>query len=312
MSENWFTCKRDENSFSFGKIAGEGRTAASQVVKALPENNVLAFVMLPKGCAHEDGPYQHDGYERSELWESEKVLARMGTDIWYRFDMYIDASIKPTTGRFVIGQWKEKNSPQDAPILTQRFNGRAFTVTIEQDNSDPYRAKEDVLCRVYIASQSSAPVEPGFGDAHNLVAPTQLFSMMNTNNQPLSVGHDVDDVVHGTSPLLLAGLSGCSKGLRITRYNALPDPFGKWTTMVYHLRLIPNEKGLIEIWANGKKISKTEGVIGFKPFLPDQNQYFKFGAYRNHTDFETITRLDHYVRSERREDIDANGTLTPP
>ncbi|WP_245307325.1 heparin lyase I family protein [Rhizobium altiplani] len=96
-----------------------------------PQNNVLAFAWHPKGCAREDGTYDRDGSERSELWEAEKVLAPLGTDIWYRFDMFVDASITPTTARFVIGQWRQTNSLRDAPILAQGFNGRAFTVSIE-------------------------------------------------------------------------------------------------------------------------------------------------------------------------------------
>ncbi|WP_245307409.1 heparin lyase I family protein [Rhizobium altiplani] len=310
VSDNWFSCGRDENRFSFGKIPDEARSAATQIVRALPQNNVLAFAWHPKGCAREDGTYDRDGSERSELWEAEKVLAPMGTDIWYRFDMFVDASITPTTGRFVIGQWKQTNSPQDAPILAQRFNGRAFTVSIEQDNADPNRDPKNVLCRVFIASQETAPVEPGFGNAHTLVKPAQLFSLM--KNQMLSVGHDAEDLAHGAAPLSLPGLTGCAQGLSVTRYNSLPDPFGKWTTMVYHLRLVSDKTGLIEIWADGKKISKTEGVIGFKPFLAKEREYFKFGSYRNHAEFETVTRLDHFIRSERKEDVDPDGTLAPP
>ncbi|WP_315857370.1 heparin lyase I family protein [Rhizobium leguminosarum] len=271
---------------------------------------MLAFAWHPKGCAREDGPYDRDGSERSELWEAEKILAPIGTDLWYRFDMFIDDSITPTTGRFVIGQWKQTNSPKDAPVLAQRFNGRAFTVSLEQDNADPDRDPKNVLCRVFIASQETAPVEPGFGSPHTLVKPAQVFSLMKT--ETLSIGHDTDDLAHGTTPLSLPGLTGCARGLLVTRFNSLPDPFGKWTTMVYHLRLVSDQTGLIEIWADGKKISKTEGIVGFKPFLAKESQYFKFGSYRNHAEFATVTRLDHYVRSEQKADVDPDGTLAPP
>nr|WP_245305186.1 heparin lyase I family protein [Rhizobium leguminosarum] len=134
---------------------------------------MLAFAWHPKGCAREDGSYDRDGSERSELWEAEKILAPIGTDLWYRFDMFIDDSITPTTGRFVIGQWKQTNSPKDAPVLAQRFNGRAFTVSLEQDNADPDRDPKNVLCRVFIASQETAPVEPGFGEDPDIVDRTR-------------------------------------------------------------------------------------------------------------------------------------------
>ncbi|MFF0923624.1 heparin lyase I family protein [Rhizobium leguminosarum] len=128
----------------------------------------------------------------------------------------------------------------------------------------------------------------------------------------MSIGHDTDDLAHGTTPLSLPSLTGCAQALSVTRYNSLPDPFGKWTTMVYHLRLVSDQTGLIEIWADGKKISKTEGIVGFKPFLAKESQYFKFGSYRNHAEFATVTRLDHYVRSEQKADVDPDGTLAPP
>ncbi|MCA1367202.1 heparin lyase I family protein [Bradyrhizobium sp. BRP14] len=306
VTKYWFACKRQENSFFFGKVAGETRTAATAIVNSLPSSNALALMWSHKGCANGSGHYEPDKYERAELWEADGVWAPIGTDIWHRFDMFVDDSITPSTGRFVIGQWKQSNSPKDAPLLAQRFNGRAFTITMEQDNADPARSPEDVLCRVYIASQATAPVQPGEGMPHELAAPV-LFSTM--AKQTLSVGHDLEDVSHDDASE--TGLSGCATGLRVTRFNPLPDPFGKWTTMVYHLRLKPDDTGLVEIWANGKKISKTEGVIGFKPFRADSRQYFKFGPYRNSAAFSTTTRLDHYVRSEVRTDVDPDGTLAP-
>jgi hypothetical protein len=72
VSDSWFSCSREENNFSFGKIKGEERTAASRVVRGLPQNNVLAFAWLPKGCARENGSYDRDGSERSEFGKRRK------------------------------------------------------------------------------------------------------------------------------------------------------------------------------------------------------------------------------------------------
>ena len=66
-------------------------------------------------------------------------------------------------------------------------------MTLEQDNRDP----KDEICRVYIATQDSAPNVPGDGKLHDLVAPPQLFTFMKSS--VLSIGHDADDVAHGTS-----------------------------------------------------------------------------------------------------------------
>jgi hypothetical protein len=308
-AKHWYVCNRDENDFTFGKADGERRTAATQIVRPLLKSSAFALRFVHLGCADEDGKYTKDGDERSELWETDEVEAPLGTDIWYRFDMFVDDSIKPDTGRFVIGQWKRDRSPQNAPILTQRFNGRAFSVTLEQDNEDPARNKLDTLCRVFIATQASAPKEPGDSFPHRFLSVPRVLEF--AQEEVLSVGHDAQETAHANLPGTLAQLSGCVRNLEVTRYAPLPDPFGKWTTMVYHMRLIPDQRGLIEIWANGTKIAKIEGTIGFKPYTDEVNQYFKFGAYRDPAEFDTVTKLDSYIRSEQKSDVDPEGKLAP-
>ncbi|QRM56986.1 hypothetical protein F3Y30_18005 [Sinorhizobium sp. BG8] len=308
-SPNWFVCSRSENSFTFGPVDGEGRSAATATVRNRRTTGALLSPQSHAGCRNEDGSYTADGQERAELWEAKAVWKPIGTDIWYRFDMFVDDSITSRTGRFVIGQWKQDDPPKDAPLLAQRFNERIFKVTIEQDNELPERNPADVLCRVVIAAQETARSRPGYGDGHDLNAPT-LFDEIQSS-PPLSIGHDLKGVTHTVAPGEEEAEVSCARDISVEVFAPLPDPFGKWTTMVYHLRIGADEQSLVEIWANGRKISRTTGRIGFRPFDAEDRQFFKFGPYRNPAWFTTLTRLSRYARSEKKADVDPDGTLAP-
>lgn len=86
-----------------------------------PRVGIQAFAPAAthSGCRDADGNYEPDGRnERAELWEEDSVWLPLGTDIWYRFDMYVDDSVVPGADRTVIGQWKQTSGPLDAsPVL---------------------------------------------------------------------------------------------------------------------------------------------------------------------------------------------------
>lgn len=272
---------------------------------------IVGLMAGHSGCQDADGNYKPDGKnERAELWEAVTVWQPLGTDIWYRFDMFVDASVPPDADRLVIGQWKQNNGPEDAsPVLAQRFNGRTFTITIEQNNDDPARDPADTQCRIFVAAQASSPKQPGSGDAHSLIAP--LLFQPPLHEAPLSIGHDSADVSHTFLSNSGNKLAGCSRDISVENFHPLPDPFGKWTMMVFHHRVLADGNGLVEIWANGQKISRTTGRIGFRPSTPNGKQYFKFGPYRNHAAYVTTTRLSRYLRSTSRAEVDPDGTLAP-
>ncbi|PZM08837.1 heparin lyase I family protein [Rhizobium tubonense] len=247
------------------------------------------------------------GSERSELWESNAVWKKMGAEVWYRFDMYVDNSIKPDTDRFVIGQWKEHGSPKDSPIIAQRFTGRTFTVSIEQNNNKAKRGDRDDLCRVYIASQNPKS-DPPWGHSSTDAVLTALKAK-NEPEAPLSFSHPLITSPQPDAPKSIANLR-CDDGLEVHTDRQLPNPFGGWTTMVYHIRMSPDQRGLIEIWANGHRIAEATGRIGFTGSKPGAQQYFKFGSYRNPANFNTITKLSNFVRGDSRAGVDPTSKLT--
>ncbi|MDK1390064.1 heparin lyase I family protein [Sinorhizobium sp. 8-89] len=294
----WFVCHRPENTFKFGATDGSGRTAMVATVR--PEPKALAPLREHHaGCIDEDGDYQRDGDERAELWESHEARVPLGTDVWYRFDMFVDDSLKATSKRFVAGQWKEGEAARGGPLVAQRFTGRRFTVTVEQDNLAPKQSPDDVLCRVLVADQlplSQSPAGWPHDDKAKVVPPLQhRKSRMDFTSKAIEVARD----------------PGCARGIIAQQYHLLPDPFGRWTTMVYHLGLTPDNKAFVEIWANGVKIGRVDGRIGYAKTGARLTQYFKFGPYRDPQKFETVTKLANYVRSTSRNDVDPTGRLAP-
>ena len=309
LPAHWFVCNREENGFSFGVLPGENRAAMTATVRPRMDLLTVGLLVRHKGCRDDDGHYVPDSRnERAELWEADPVWLPVGTDIWYRYDMFIDGSIPTNAGRVVIGQWKQNNAPGNAsPVLAQRFSGRTFIVTIEQDNDDPGRNPMDTQCRIVVAAQASSANPPGAGTAHGLLA----LSLADLGGPKItSFGHDLSDVSNSVDGRLSA-VPGCARDVSVATYNPLPDPFNNWTTMVYHLRIGADGSGLVEIWANGKKISRTTGRVGFRAPPTGGKQYFKFGPYRDHASYVTMTRLSHYMRSASRQEIDPDGTLAP-
>lgn len=293
--DRWYLCHRPENSFKFGPD-GSGRNAMVATVK--PEPKVLTFRNDHHvGCLDEDSEYKRDGKERAEIWESRETWLPLGTDVWYRFDMFVDERLEPTAKRLVIGQWKEQGGARGGPLLAQRFTGRHFTITVEQDNLAPKKKADEVLCRVLVADQLPLSLSPaGWPHDDNAEIVPPIDQRMATMGLP-------DGPVTAKDP-------GCARGIVAEQYHVLPDPFGHWRTMVFHLKLRPDE-AIVEIWAEGVKIGKTTGRIGYAKNGAHENEYFKFGAYRDLESFETVVKLANYVRSTSRKEVDPTGKLTP-
>ncbi|MGR9503679.1 heparin lyase I family protein [Rhizobium leguminosarum] len=295
--KNWFVCHRPENTFRFGNVDPTQKTAMVATVKPEPRT----FALRKEGhasCQDEQGDYKRDGKERAEIWEARHRWLHFGTDVWYRFDMYVDDRLEPTAKRLVAGQWKEEAGARDGPLLAQRFTGKRFTITVEQDNFGSKGKPDDTLCRVLVADQlplSESPAGwPHDDNAEDL--PPRRFLI----SAPKAIAEDTTEATD----------RGCARDIVPLQYHPLPNPFGHWTTMVFHLRLTP-ENGLVEIWADGVKISKTTGRIGYAKPGERGAQFFKFGPYRDPEHFETAMMLANYVRSTSRKEVDPTGKLAP-
>lgn len=301
-SGNWLFCERDENEARIVQPPGAPFRALELTVR--PRVDVAAFgiIFRHRGCRNGGGPFEPEkNDERSELWEADAVTLPYGTEVWYRFSFMLDPTTPPTVGRMVVGQWKQSNSATgDSPVLAQRFNGRSFAITIEQDNMSPDRPPADSQCRIWIAASGNGARAPGGSEAHRL----GLLAGTATSAELPSVGHDEFDISHEPRPPgdAAAGPQPCAQDVTVTRHNPLPDPFGTWVEMRYHIRL-DHGAGLVEVWANGQPIATVAGRIGFRANGPGR-QYFKFGPYRAPEAYATFARIARYARGFSREDVD--------
>jgi hypothetical protein len=293
--DHWFVCQRDENTFAIEPVPGEPFNALTLQVRPRPALTLFGLMQVHKECRAEDGNYNTGGdVERAEIWEAESTWLPFPTDVWYAFDMLIDPAIGPDTGRLVIGQWKQ--SLGNSPILAQRFTGRVFTVTIEQDNDRDDRHPQDNQCRVVIAADRHAKQQPGASLRH------ALLSSPSSGDDLLSHGHDAFDVAHGPPSDDSAAVT-CASDIKVTVFDTLPDVFGQWTHMLYHFRPDPDGAGMIEIEANGQPIVRAEGRIGFRQSGDGAKQYFKFGPYRDPDSVAVEARIAHFARGLKRQDV---------
>jgi hypothetical protein len=302
-TQHWFACRRPENAFKLVREPGGPAQAVEMTVRPRQDLAVFAMVMAHPGCTDTGVPFEPEKDERAELWEADAVRLEVGTEVWYRFSFLVDPGIPVDAGRLVIGQWKQANSATGtSPVIAQRFNGRAFTITIEQDNTAPDHPAENTQCRIWVAVDENAARAAGGSQAHGL----SLMAPITPGAPPElpSLGHDERDVSYGATlrPDGSAAPPPCRRDVDVQQLGVLPSPFGRWVSMLYRIRL-GGPSGLVEIWADGRPIARVTGRIGFRTSRPGK-QYFKFGPYREPQSYATYARLAAYARGFRREDVE--------
>ncbi|MFL5220343.1 MAG: heparin lyase I family protein [Microvirga sp.] len=304
---NWFVCRRPENEFKLVQSEDAAFRAVEATVRPR-KDMVFAMLVAHPACANSGVPFEPERDERAELWEADDIRLEFGTDVWYRFSFMVDPALPTDAGRLVIGQWKQANSATgSSPVIAQRFNGRAFTITVEQDNTAPDRAPDDPQCRIWVAVDRNAALEAGRSESHGLAL---LGRPLHEPQSPAppgdlpSAGHDDFEVSHRQTlrPDGARVPAACKQDVEVTRLGVLPDVFGRWVTMLYHIHL-DGPSSLLEIWADGQPIAKVRGRIGFRTNGPGK-QYFKFGPYRDHQAYATFARMTRYARGFRHEDVE--------
>jgi len=296
---NWFVCQRDESEFHVEDVANESFRALRTTVNSRPEIDLFSL-RVHRECHLNDDP--NDSYERAEIWEADESVQPLSKEIWYRFSMFVDPAVKPEAKRLVIGQWKEAMSDREgdfSPVLAQLFTSRKFVLTIEQDNDQPGHNPDDISCRVVIATDRAPVLMEQSVLGFDAVA--EKLSKLSSVGL-LSIGHDNLDVTHQLEVSSKARDEGCARDLTVEHFDDLPDPFGHWITMKYHL-VLSTTNGVIEVWANGVPIVKVTGRIGYRTTDTHAKQYFKFGPYRNHEGISAFALLAHYARGAKESAV---------
>ncbi len=204
--------------------------------------------------------------QRNEIRIAGDLRLAFGTEAWYGFSFRIDGDV-PASGnhRLVVGQWKEETGY--SPFLAQRFNGRVFHITVEDDG-----------CRRLVAHARS-------GD--------EQFRDLNSA-----------DTVGGLAFLNDRHRYACRSDIEI-EYGAernLPDPYRNWVDMAYRVRGGLAGRGLIEVWANGRFVARVTGSIGHRE-VGGPTQYFKIGLYRDPAEWPALVNVDAFRRGRSREEV---------
>jgi hypothetical protein len=304
ISTHWMACQREENEFEPVRLAQWPFHALKLTVHPRPDLAVFSVMFYHAGCMNGGGPYEPEkNDERAEIWESEPDTLQLGTEVWYRFAFLVDPDTPKTTARLVVGQWKQSNSATgDSPIIAQRFDGRTFSITVEQDNTTPGHAPEDTQCRVWVAVERSAVKLAGGSEPHALLWVQSGSEPPRHPPELPSVAHDQLDISHATAFVPGGASPSCKQDLTVAPLGFLPDPFGHWVTMLYHTRL-NGPDSLLEVWADGQPIARVTGRIGFKTNGPGR-QYLKFGPYRRHQPYSTYAEIAHYARGFQRKEVE--------
>ncbi|AWM86798.1 heparin lyase I family protein [Microvirga sp. 17 mud 1-3] len=298
-TENWFVCQRDENEFKITAAPGQPFRGVRTLVH--PRTDQLTSEKFAhSGCRTPGGPYQPGKDERAELWEADDISQEIGTDVWYRFSMYIDPAIRQTSPRLVIGQWKQPGG--FSPIVAQRFDGRSFKITIQQDNDTPSHP-DDLECRIWVAVDGNSKIPVGSSVGHSNTAIALKTKRPEVSGPILpSMDIDVDDGLPDITSKSTIKQS-CKAGLKIETFGKLPGAFNRWTEMVYHIRAKPNKNGLLEVWADGKPIVRVTGRIGYRTAPGISRQYFKFGPYRNREPYDAYAMIATYRRGSKQVEV---------
>ncbi len=87
----------------------------------------------------------------------------------------------------------------------------------------------------------------------------------------------------------------------VERFAELPASDSGWIDMVYRIRSGPGGDGLVEVWANGRRVARASGAIGYEGMT---RQFFKFGPYRDPAAYPTTVYLDSFRRGGSYAEVD--------
>lgn len=234
-------------------------------------------------------PAQDEGCsERAEIWERTKLRAPFDVGTWYGFAVKFDDVIPSDDHRYLIAQWKREIGPEAvgdfSPFLAFRMrNGKLF-VTVETNYYPPMAG---------VTQSDSGPVDCPEGGVPVWLRPE-------TNQLRILVSHDEQWKPEDDATLF----SSCTDAVTVTDHgNPLPQPGSGWIDFAVYSKPGPEGDGHIEIYANGKPVVTVKGHIGHNDKGLGENQYFKFGPYRDGHPGEWTLFFDDFRRSPHCADV---------
>lgn len=223
--------------------------------------------------------------ERAEIWEKTELRVPYDEGVWYGFALKFDDPPPSDDHRYVMAQWKREIGPEAdgdfSPFLALRLkSGRMFFTAETNYHAPPEGAPEAV----------AGQCPEGY---------TPVWLRPETNQMRLLVASDAE-----WSEADGAEFTRCTDNPRVTqRGGALPVPGSGWIDFAIYSLPGPEGDGRIEIFANGDWLVTIEGRIGHGDPGLEENQYFKFGPYRDAREGNWTLYYDDFRRSARCETV---------
>lgn len=216
--------------------------------------------------------------ERAEIWEKTELRVPYDKGVWYGFSMRFDDPPPSDNHRYVMAQWKREIGPDAdgdfSPFLGLRMRQGVMFATIETN---------------FMPVPANAP-QPEAGLCPAGWVPVWLRP--ETRQMRLLVA--MDD--HWT-PEITSEFTQCTDALQLSGPGVLPRPAPEWHDYAFYTRPGPDGGGRIVLAVDGAIVRVIEGRIGHDDPGLGENQYFKFGPYRDAGEGTWTLFYDNFIRS---------------
>lgn len=224
--------------------------------------------------------------ERAEVWERPELRTPFDQGMWFGFAVKFDENYPTDDHRYLIAQWKREIGPDAvgdfSPFLAFRMRKGKLFVTVETNYQPPMAGVVPASTGAAACPDNGVPVWP----------------RPDTNQLRILVAYDDQWV-----PADGDRYASCTDAVSVQMHNPLPAPGSGWIDFASYVKPGPEGDGHVEIYANGKPIVTIKGRIGHNDKGLGDNQYFKFGPYRDANDGEWVMYYDDFRRSPRCEDV---------
>lgn len=215
--------------------------------------------------------------ERAEIWEKTALRVPYDEGVWYGFAMRFDDPPPQDDHRYVMAQWKREIGPEAdgdfSPFLALRLRQGVMFATIETN---------------YLAPPADAP-PPEAGVCPAGLVPVWLRP--ETRQMRLLIAADPI-----WTPATTPEYDRCTDAIALSGPGVLPHATPDWHDYAFFTRPGPDGGGRIVIAVDGAPVVVAEGRIGHDDMGLGENQYFKFGPYRDAGEGDWRLYYDSFVR----------------
>ncbi len=229
--------------------------------------------------------------ERAEIWEQTALRVPYDVGVWYGFSVKFADPIPQDDHRYLIAQWKREIGPEAdgdfSPYLAFRMTmGRLF-LTVETNDVPPVTTPGGDAVATCPAGQSAVWHRPETRQMRVFVAGDREWT--------------------GTED---GRFNACTDATVVTPRGPLPAPQDGWVDYAIYSLPGPDGAGHIEVFANGAWVVSVTGKIGHGDKGLGENQYFKFGPYRDGAAEPWTMIYDNFIRSPACTDLLPAATCT--